>query len=123
MVFEKIKNTLKGRNDPSSLRGLEQFTPEQRKRILGKIGDKEAEIMELKADVIVARRVARMEKSAGIGKQDRDNKGMNVMGNLKKFKDFREGNLKRHAEKKTGESSSGILNVKPIKLKAPPVGD
>jgi len=116
MVLDKIKNLISSRRDIFDPRGLEQFTPKQQERILSKIGAKEAELLERKADAITARRIAQLEKKAGL----REPRRPGEKSSLQKFKEFRQGNLRRQAERnrrfKENERlfREGKLGVKPV---------
>lgn len=138
-IFDKIKGA---RKDPA-LKGLDKFTPAQQERILNKIGAKEAELMDKKADRIVEDRVRRIEQRLGLSNQQQ--KGSNLASKLSSLKEYRQKNLARRESnlKRTQEIErkfkNGELKVKPVgqnaqqprpelgsiksvKLKAPPVG-
>lgn len=133
--------------DPFDTTGLEAFSPKQQERILSRIGNKESDILDQKAELEVKSRIAQLEKSAGIV-QPTDKKE-NIRTKLQAVKDFRQRNLERRirnvqkqkqletdfragrlAIKPVGPPrkdptqtvKTGSIVVKEIKLKSPPRG-
>ncbi len=120
MVLERIKKAfgIKGKDrDPFSTKGLEQFSPSEQERILGKIGSKEAELLKRRADVLAEQRIRELERRLGI-KEPKESKS--VRERLQSVKEFRQRNLKRRAErmKEFNENErlfrEGKLKVKPV---------
>lgn len=115
MVFNRLRESLKKNSDPFSPRGLEQFNSEQKQRIFKEIKKKELEIIDMKANSIISKRIAKLERKAGL--IEKKNSGVNIVSGFNKFKKFRQKNLERNEEK--DKRSSGSLKIKSVDLKAP----
>lgn len=136
MAFDKIKQIFNERRDNNDLRN---FTPQQKQRIFDKIANKEREIISDAENQFVNRRIQNLESQLGIFPQEElsgvkkfRQQRLNNLANQKKRnadfkqkeKDFRDGKLKI---KPVGPKPAVIenkknlkLNVRPLRLRAPP---
>ena len=136
MVFKELFSKLK----PDPNKELSKFSQSEQERILNTIGTKESDLLRRKADLLIEKRAAKIEKKLGL--RDKESKGKGVGGKFQSIKDFRTKNLERRAKnlevqaKREQLFRSGQLAVKPVgqattpkpiipkqvNLKAPPSG-
>ena len=140
------------KRDPFDPKGLEEFSKGEQERILGRIATKESELLKRRADVVAEKRIERLERKLGIKERSpKDRKSIgeklqtvrefrqkNLAKRAERLKqmtkqeeDFRAGRLKIkpvgdvQKAKETMDrmkAGTGKLQMKEIKLKAPPGG-
>lgn len=127
-IKDFLKRITKPR-DAFDTKGLEKFSSTEQERILNRLGDRQAQISKQKAEEETQKRIALIERQAGI-KRDTKGEGKSFRERVAGIKKFRERNLERRAmnlkkqadlNKKLGfgvprNGSDKKLEVKPFKL-------
>lgn len=113
MVFEGLFK----KRTPFDTRGLEQFSPKQQEKILNRIGQKEASLIDLKVERETDLRLKQLEKDSGLFTEPQKK---DFRSKLQGLKDFRQRNFERRARRlkeqkqKEEDFRAGRLAIKPI---------